>query len=96
MLHVAQEDDRRLFETPDSIERELILPVARERVWAALTQAQRLGAWFGTQATVDLRPGGAVTFIWADGSSGEQFTNRGVIGRLGLGKVTGSGMGVLG
>jgi uncharacterized protein YndB with AHSA1/START domain len=64
---------------PDAIERELILPVARERVWAALTQAQRLGAWFGTSATVDLRPGGAVTFVWEDSSSGEQFTNTGII-----------------
>jgi uncharacterized protein YndB with AHSA1/START domain len=63
---------------PDSIERELILPVPRERVWAALTQSRSLGAWFGTRATVDLRPGGAVTFIWDD-SSGAQFTNTGVI-----------------
>ena len=51
---------------PDAIERELILPVPRERVWAALTEPLSLSAWFGTQATVDLRPGGAVTFIWDD------------------------------
>lgn len=64
---------------PDAIERELILPVPRARVWAALTQAQSLAAWFGTRATVDLRPGGEVTFIWDDSSSGQQFTNSGVI-----------------
>jgi uncharacterized protein YndB with AHSA1/START domain len=64
---------------PDAIERELILPVPRERVWAALTQPDRLSAWFGTQATVDLRPGGALTFIWDNAASGEQFTNTGVI-----------------
>jgi len=64
---------------PDAIERELILPIPRDRVWAALTEPHRLGAWFGTRATVDLRPGGAVTFIWDDHHSGEQFTNTGVI-----------------
>jgi len=67
-----------LDEVPDAIERELILPVARERVWAALTQSRSLSAWFGTRATVDLRPGGAVTFVWDD-PSGDQFVNSGVI-----------------
>jgi uncharacterized protein YndB with AHSA1/START domain len=62
-------------DVPDSIERELILPVPRERVWAALTQPAGLGAWFGTSANVDLRPGGVVTFVW----DGGQFTNTGVI-----------------
>jgi uncharacterized protein YndB with AHSA1/START domain len=63
---------------PDSIEREVILPVSPARVWAALTQADQLGAWFGTQASIDLRPGGEVTFTW-DGSTGPRGTTRGVI-----------------
>lgn len=58
---------------PDSIERELILPVPPARVWAALTRADQLGAWFGTQATIDLRPGGEVVFTW-DGSTGPHST----------------------
>ena len=29
------------------------------QVWAALTTAEGLAAWFGDQATIDLRPGGA-------------------------------------
>jgi uncharacterized protein YndB with AHSA1/START domain len=63
----------------DSIKRELILPVPRERVWAALTEPQRLGAWFGTSASIDdLRPGGAVTFVW-DGSTGPRGTQQCVI-----------------
>jgi uncharacterized protein YndB with AHSA1/START domain len=66
------------LEIPDSIEREVILPVPPARVWAALTQPDQLGAWFGTQATVDLRPGGEVVFTW-DGSTGPRGTNRGVI-----------------
>ncbi len=63
---------------PDSIERELILPAPPERVWRALTQADQLATWFGTQASIDLRPGGDVIFTW-DGSTGPRGVNRGVI-----------------
>ena len=63
---------------PDSIEREVILPVPPARVWAALTRPDQLSAWFGTQATIDLRPGGEVIFTW-DGSTGPRGTNRGVV-----------------
>jgi uncharacterized protein YndB with AHSA1/START domain len=65
-------------EVPDSIERELILPAPPARVWTALTQPDQLSAWFGTQATIDLRPGGEVIFTW-DGLTGPRGTNRGVI-----------------
>jgi uncharacterized protein YndB with AHSA1/START domain len=65
-------------DVPDSIEREVILPVPPARVWSALTRAEQLGAWFGTQATIDLRPGGEVVFTW-DGSTGPHGTHRGVI-----------------
>ena len=63
---------------PDSIEREIILPVPPARVWAALTQADQLSAWFGTQASIDLRPGGEVVFTW-DGSTAPRGSTRGVI-----------------
>ncbi len=66
------------MDVPDSIEREVILPVPPARVWAALTQADQLGAWFGTQASIDLRPGGDVVFTW-DGSTGPRGSSRGVI-----------------
>jgi uncharacterized protein YndB with AHSA1/START domain len=66
------------LDVPDSIEREVILPVPPARVWTALTRADQLGAWFGTRATIDLRPGGEVVFIW-DGSTGPRGTSRGVI-----------------
>jgi uncharacterized protein YndB with AHSA1/START domain len=52
------------LDVPDSIERELVLPVPLARVWAALTEPDGLSAWFGTRATVDLRPGGSLAFIW--------------------------------
>jgi uncharacterized protein YndB with AHSA1/START domain len=65
-------------DVPDSIEREVILPVPPARAWTALTRADQLGAWFGTQAAIDLRPGGEVVFTW-DGSTGPRGINRGVI-----------------
>ena len=65
-------------DVPDSIQRELILPVPPTRVWTALTQADQLGAWFGTQATIDPRPGGELIFTW-DGSTGPTGAARGVI-----------------
>ena len=52
---------------PDRIERTVELAHAPARVWAALTTAEGLGAWFGNQATVDLRPGGSVRLAWTDG-----------------------------
>jgi uncharacterized protein YndB with AHSA1/START domain len=64
-------------QVPDAIERELILAAPPERVWLALTDAQQLGAWFGTRAEVDLRPGGAVLFEWD--KPDVHGTNRGVI-----------------
>ena len=68
------------MEVPDSIERELILPAPPARVWAALTQPDQLSLWFGTRATLDLRPGGEVIFTW-DHPTGPH-TNRGVIEAL--------------
>jgi uncharacterized protein YndB with AHSA1/START domain len=65
-------------DVPNSIAREVILPVPPARVWTALTRADQLGAWFGTRATVDLRPGGEVVFTW-DGSTGPRGISRGVI-----------------
>ncbi len=64
-------------QVPDSIERELLLPAPPARVWEALTQPDQLSAWFGTSASLDLRPGGNVTFTWDQ--PGVHGTNSGVI-----------------
>jgi uncharacterized protein YndB with AHSA1/START domain len=66
------------LEVPDAIERVVILPATPARVWTALTQADQLGAWFGTHATIDPRPGGELVFTW-DGSTGPSGSSRGVI-----------------
>jgi uncharacterized protein YndB with AHSA1/START domain len=51
----------------DTIEREIDIAAPPERVWALVTQAEHLGRWFGDAgAAVDLRPGGALAFRWAD------------------------------
>lgn len=49
---------------PDRIERTVELAARPERVWAALTTAEGLAAWFGDEATTDLRPGGAGWMKW--------------------------------
>ena len=52
---------------PDRIERAVELAHPPAAVWAALTTAEGLGAWFGNEATIDLRPGGAARMKWTDG-----------------------------
>ena len=52
---------------PDRIERVVRLAHSPARVWTALTTAEGLGTWFGDQATVDLRPGGAARVRWSSG-----------------------------
>lgn len=48
-----------MTEDPDRIERELVLRVPVERVWAAITVPDEMVQWFGDTAEIDLRPGGA-------------------------------------
>jgi uncharacterized protein YndB with AHSA1/START domain len=53
---------------PDRIERTVEVPQPPGKVWTALTTAEGLAAWFGHEATIDLRPGGAAQMCWTDGS----------------------------
>jgi uncharacterized protein YndB with AHSA1/START domain len=52
---------------PDRIERTVEVAHPPSRVWAALTTAEGLSAWFGEQATIDLRPGGSARMRWSSG-----------------------------
>jgi uncharacterized protein YndB with AHSA1/START domain len=52
---------------PDRIERTVELAHPPATVWAALTTAEGLAAWFGDTATIDLRPGGPAQLSWAGG-----------------------------
>ncbi|MFN2591015.1 MAG: SRPBCC domain-containing protein [Actinomycetota bacterium] len=47
----------------DGFHGEIELPATIEEVWSALTEPDRLSAWFGATAVeVELRPGGRITF----------------------------------
>ena len=61
---------------PDRIERTMELAHPPGKVWAALTTAEGLAAWFGEEADIDLRPGGAARMRWASGYSVEMRVER--------------------
>jgi uncharacterized protein YndB with AHSA1/START domain len=56
---------------PDRIERTLEIEHPPAKVWAAITTAEGLGTWFGQQATIDLRPGGAAQLKWDSGDKND-------------------------
>jgi uncharacterized protein YndB with AHSA1/START domain len=61
---------------PDRIERTVQLAHPPEKVWAALTTAEGLAGWFGDEATIDLRPGGAARMTWTGGPTDEMRVER--------------------
>ncbi|HEX3589276.1 MAG TPA: SRPBCC domain-containing protein [Pseudonocardiaceae bacterium] len=54
---------------PDRIERTTRIEHPPDQVWAALTTADGLGSWFGDEASIELRPGGAGQLRWTGGYS---------------------------
>ena len=61
---------------PDRIERVVELARPPADVWVALTTADGLSAWFGNEATIDLRPGGAAQMTWLGGHTAEMRVKR--------------------
>jgi uncharacterized protein YndB with AHSA1/START domain len=61
---------------PDRIERTVQIAHPPGQVWAALTTAEGLSAWFGHQATIDLRPGGSARMRWDSGATVEMRVER--------------------
>ena len=61
---------------PDRIERTVEIAHPPGKVWAALTTAEGLAAWFGDEADIDLRPGGAARMKWASWYSVEMRVER--------------------
>ena len=61
---------------PDRIERTVEIAQPPSRVWAALTTAEGLGAWFGNQASIDLRPGGSAEMTWTSGDRADMRIER--------------------
>jgi uncharacterized protein YndB with AHSA1/START domain len=52
---------------PDRIERTVEIAHPPAKVWAALTTAEGLSAWFGQQASIDLHPGGSAEMTFGVG-----------------------------
>jgi uncharacterized protein YndB with AHSA1/START domain len=52
---------------PDRIERTVEIAHPLNSVWTALTTPEGLAAWFGNEATIDLRPGGSARMSWTGG-----------------------------
>ena len=48
----------------DRIERTMVLPAPRQRVWEAITKTEQLAHWFGVVSDMDFRVGGAIHFTW--------------------------------
>ena len=61
---------------PDRIERTVQVAQPPEKVWAALTTAEGLSAWFGDEAVIDLRPGGAARMRWSSGATVQMRVER--------------------
>lgn len=56
-----------------TVRREVVLPVAPEELWPALTEPERLVEWFADSARIDVREGGEAVFGW------EGESRRGVV-----------------
>jgi len=61
---------------PDRIERTVEIAHPPAKVWAALTTAEGLSAWFGQQVRIDLRPGGSAQMKWDNGYSADMRVER--------------------
>ena len=61
---------------PDRIERTVEIAHPPAAVWAALTTADGLSAWFGQQAAIDLRPGGSASMKWDSGHTADMRVER--------------------
>jgi uncharacterized protein YndB with AHSA1/START domain len=51
----------------DTVERQLVIPFARQRVWDAITKPEQMSRWFGDKITMELKPGSPMYFQWGEG-----------------------------
>jgi uncharacterized protein YndB with AHSA1/START domain len=56
-----------MSEAASEIRHSVFIRAPRAKVWAALTTAQAMDAWWGTRGSeIDLRPGGKLTLRWRE------------------------------
>ena len=48
----------------DTIERQLVIPAGRQRVWDAITASDQIAKWFSDTVTMKLEPGSPIVFHW--------------------------------
>ena len=48
----------------DTIERQLVIPVARQRIWDAISAPDQIAKWFSDNVTMQLEPGSPIVFHW--------------------------------
>ena len=53
----------------DVIERELRLPVSRQRAWDSITRPEELSQWFGDVVELDFDVGGKFIMRWENGDT---------------------------
>jgi uncharacterized protein YndB with AHSA1/START domain len=67
-LRIFASNDKDLKEmtvtVQDTIERQLVIPVGRQRVWEAITAPDQIAAWFSDTVTMELEPGSPIVFHW--------------------------------
>ena len=52
---------------PEQIAHEIVIDAPVDRVWAIITEAEHIRAWFAFDgATIDLRPGGELVMTWQE------------------------------
>jgi uncharacterized protein YndB with AHSA1/START domain len=49
------------------VTREIELPATPDEIWELVAESDRLGEWLDADVELDMRPGGAGTFRFADG-----------------------------
>ena len=51
------------------VQREVFVPATPDEIWPEITEAEKLGDWFGADVDGDLQKGEVATFNFPDGSS---------------------------
>lgn len=62
---------------PDQISHEIVIDAPLARVWALITEAEHIRAWFAFDgAEIDLRPGGTLLLRWREHSESRTVIER--------------------
>lgn len=57
-----------------AIEREIVIEAPADVVWRTITEPDQIEQWFADRVQLDLRPGGAGTFVFEDSATSSEVT----------------------